>query len=42
MIYTIFLGGTMKDKAKSVKEFVERIDSTKKVNPKKKYNGSLN
>lgn len=24
----------MKDKAKSVKEFVERIDSTKKVNPK--------
>ena len=34
MIYTIFLGGTMKDKAKSVKEFVERIDSTKKVNPK--------
>jgi len=34
MIYTKFLGGTMKDKAKSVKEFVERIDSTKKVNPK--------
>ena len=24
----------MKEKAKSVKEFVERIDSTKKVNPK--------
>lgn len=34
MIYTKFLGGTMKDKAKNVKEFVERIDSTKKVNPK--------
>ena len=34
MIYVIFLGGHMKDKAKSVKEFVERIDSTKKVNPK--------
>ena len=30
----MLLGGIMKDKAKTVKEFVERIDSTKKVNPK--------
>ena len=30
----MLLGGIMKNKAKTVKEFVERIDSTKKVNPK--------